>query len=47
MPRTVFAASSTAFAAASAKLFGEDPMIVMTLAMSAMSASCGRARKSA
>src|SRR5256885_11315464 len=39
MPRRVFAASCTAASAAFAKLSGEEPMIVITFATSAISAS--------
>src|SRR5690242_2208861 len=39
MPRTVFAASWTAASAALAKLSGDDPITVMTLAMSAIACS--------
>src|SRR5436853_2366136 len=42
MPRTVFAASCTAASAAFAKLSGDEPMIVITFATSAISASHGR-----
>src|SRR4051812_15445621 len=41
MPRTVFAASCTAASAALAKLSGDEPMIVITLATSDISSSFG------